>query len=303
MIDIPIIDAHLHIWDIDHLDYPWLTDEPDINRTHLVSDYCEVTEGLNIEKMVFLQCEVDGSQYQEEADWVSGLAAEEDPRIQGIVSFAPLEKGEAARPALERLTRDPLLKGVRRIIESEEDLRFCLRPDFIRGVQMLAEFGLSFDLCLKGDEQFENALELVRQCPEVPFILDHIGKPAIGDGLLEPWRQHLGELADLPNVHCKMSGLVTAADHAEARAASGAAMTFSWTREQLRPYIDHVIESFGFDRVMYGGDWPVSTLAAKYPDWVAALDWATAGSSEEELQKLYRRNAIGFYRLADPSGG
>ena len=286
MIDQPIVDVHLHLWDPEYLRYPWLAELPTLNRKHLLPDYGRATDGYPIERMVFLQCEVDAGQYQEEADWVSGLA-QEDPRIQGIVSWAPLEKGEAARPDLERLTRDPLLKGTRRIIESEENVRFCLQPDFIRGVQMLAEFGLSFDLCIKGDEQFANALELVRQCPDVPVILDHIGKPFIKEGIVEPWAAHLRQLAALPNTFCKVSGLVNEAEWG------------AWSGADLKPYLDCVFESFGFDRVCFGGDWPVCTLAASYRSWIEALWTHVESCTAEERRKLFHDNALAFYRLEE----
>ena len=292
-----IVDTHLHIWDPTRLKYPWHASVPQLDRPFLLSDYDEHRATVDVERMVFLECDVAPEDRLAEAQWVT-QEAQADARIQAIVASAPLENGVSARPDLETLAELPLVHGIRRLIQDEPDVDFCVQPDFIAGVKLLPEFGFTFDVCIQ-HRHMANAVRLARSCPEVTFILDHIGKPGIGDGLLEPWRQHLRELADLPNVHCKVSGLVTAADHAESRAASGpGAMRFAWTREQLRPYIDHAIESFGFDRVMYGGDWPVSTLAAKYPDWVAVLDWATAGSTEEEMQNLYRRNAIAFYRLS-----
>jgi L-fuconolactonase len=284
VIDIPIIDAHLHIWDIDHLDYPWLTDEPDINRTHLVSDYCEVTEGLNIEKMVFLQCESKSEKVTDEPTWVTAQA-QEDPRISGIVAGAPLETGDSAREALEDLRAFPLLRGIRRITQSEEDDAFCLRPDFVRGVQLLSEFDLSFDICMDGDGQFKNTVELVRQCPEVRFMLDHIGNPFIKEGIMEPWAGYIRDLAALPNTWCKVSGMITRAN-AE-----------NWKLDDLRPYIEHVLESFGFDRVAFGGDWPVVTLASPLRRWIDALWDAVSGCSDEERYKLFHDNAADFYRV------
>ncbi|HRW09067.1 MAG TPA: amidohydrolase family protein [Caldilineaceae bacterium] len=283
MINFPIVDTHLHVWDPGYLRYPWLDEIPLLNKPHLLEDYNRATGPVQVEKMVFLQCEVDFAQFQEEADWVSGLA-QTDPRIQGMVPWAPLEKGDGARAAVERLAANPLVKGIRRIIQFEDDIEFCLRPDFVRGVQMLADYNLSFDICIN-HTQLANTIKLVAQCPNVPFILDHIGKPDIKDQLFEPWRQEIKTLAGHPNVWCKISGLVTEADHA------------NWTREDLKPYINHVIESFGFDRVMYGGDWPVATQATDYPRWVETLEWAVQGCSSEELHKLFHDNAISFYRL------
>ena len=149
---------------------------------------------------------------------------------------------------------------------------------------MLKDYGLSFDICIS-HAQMSNTVRLVRQCPEVTFILDHIGKPDIKGRLLDPWRAEIRTLSEMPNVWCKVSGLVTEADHK------------SWTKEDLRPYIDHVTACFGFDRAVYGGDWPVAYQATEYPRWVETLAWAVAGASEAERRKLFRDNAIAFYRL------
>ena len=130
-----------------------------------------------------------------------------------------------------------------------------------------------------------NTIKLVEQCPDVLFILDHIGKPDIKNQIFDPWRDELKRLSEFPNVWCKMSGLVTEADHQH------------WTREDLKPYIDHVLDCFGFSRVLYGGDWPVAYQATTYPRWVETLEWAVRGCSEDELRKLFYDNAIEFYRL------
>jgi L-fuconolactonase len=238
---------------------------------------------VQVEKMVFLQCEADFAQFREEAAWVTSLA-QQDPRIAGIVPWAPLEKGDAARPELEKFAENKLIKGVRRIIQFEPDIEFCLRPDFVQGVQALPEYGFSFDICIS-HIQLANTVKLVAQCPDVQFILDHIGKPDIKHQVFEPWRTEITTLASLPNVWCKISGLVTEADHQR------------WTQEDLKPYIGHVIDSFGFDRVMYGGDWPVAYQATTYPRWVETLEWAVQGCSEHDLRRLFRDNASKFYRL------
>jgi L-fuconolactonase len=283
MIDFPIVDTHVHLWDPGKLRYPWLDDLPALNRPFLLEDYRRACGPVDVEKMVFLQCECDFAQFQQEADWVAELASE-DERIEGIVAWAPLEKGVAARDAVRRLADNRLLKGIRRIIQFEEDLEFCVQPDFVRGVRMLADFGLSFDVTIV-PPQMDNTIKLIKQCPDVRFMIDHIAKPVIRDGLFEPWKSQLKTLAELPNAWCKVSGLVTEADHK------------SWTPEQLKPYIGHVIESFGFDRIAYGGDWPVVTLASEYGRWFEAINRAVDGASETELRKLFRDNAIEFYRL------
>lgn len=279
----PIVDTHLHIWDLKRLRYPWLASVPKINKDHLIEDYRAACGPVQVAKMVFLQCECDATLFREEADWVTEVSRV-DPRIRGIVPWAPLERGDAAEASVAKLASNPLVKGIRRIIQFEPDPEFCLTPGFVRGVQLLPLHGLSFDICIN-HTQLANTLKLVRQCPEVRFILDHIAKPDIKSGLLDPWRAEMRELATLPNTWCKLSGLATEADHDK------------WTDADLRPYIDHVIGCFGFDRVIFGGDWPVAALATDYPRWVQTLDDALKGASPDELHRLYVRNAEAFYRL------
>jgi L-fuconolactonase len=283
MPNFPIVDTHLHIWDLRRLRYPWLASNALLNKNHLIEDYQRACGPVKVAKMVFLQCECDPAQYQAESDWVTEVA-KTDPRIRGIVPWAPLEQGEGAGEALSKLASNPLVKGVRRIIQFEADPAFCLKPDFVRGVQALHAHGLSFDICIN-HTQLANTIKLVRQCPNVAFILDHIAKPDIKAGKLDPWRAELKELAGFPNMWCKMSGLATEADHK------------AWKPADLKPYIDHVMACFGFDRVIFGGDWPVSTQAVDYPGWVRTLDDALKGASEADLKKLYVTNAEKFYRV------
>ena len=279
----PIIDTHLHIWDLERLRYPWLDNVPVLNRSHLIRDYRQACGPVGVSGMVFVQCECSPAQFEEEAAWVTAVARE-DPRIRGIVAWAPLEQGDAARDALARLAANPLVKGIRRIIQFEADPDFCIRPDFVRGVQLLPKFNLGFDICIKC-HQMPATIELVRQCPEVRFILDHIGKPNIRERELEPWASHLRQLARFENVWCKVSGLVTEADFE------------NWTPGDLQPYLDTVFDCFSFERTMFGGDWPVSTQASDYPRWVETLDAALEGCTADELRRFYADNARDFYRV------
>jgi L-fuconolactonase len=283
MPNFPIVDTHLHLWNLDRINYPWLASVPLLNKNYLIEDYQRVCGPVEVAKMVFLQCECEPAQYQDEAAWVTEVA-QVDPRLKGIVPWAPLEKGAGAEAEVAKLAENPLIKGVRRIIQFEADQAFCLRPDFVQGVNLLPKYGLSFDICIN-HTQLANTLKFIRQCPEVKFIMDHIAKPDIKAGKLDPWREEMRELARFPNVWCKLSGLVTEADHAK------------WTLADLQPYIDHVIECFGFDRVIFGGDWPVAAQATDYPRWVDTLDAALKGSSQDELKKLYVTNAEAFYRI------
>ena len=279
----PILDAHVHLWDPTRFHYPWLDGIPALRRPFLPADYTAACGPVTVDAMVFMQCETAFAQALDEARWVSALAKEE-PRLRAIIPWAPLEQGEDSRAHLEALAGLPLVKGVRRLIQSETDPEFCLQPGFVKGVQTLARFGFTFDLCIS-HRQLANTIKLVRQCPAVTFILDHIGKPDIKNRRREPWEQELRELARLPNVACKLSGLVTEADVAQ------------WTPQDLKPYIDHVLTCFGFDRVLFGGDWPVVTLASPSPRWVSARDWAIAGCAAEDQKKLFYRNAIRLYRI------
>ncbi len=283
MPDFPIVDTHLHLWAPGRLSYPWLAGEPRLNRDFLSEDYRQACGAVRVAKMVFVQCDCAPAQAWSEVEWVAEVARAE-PRLRGIVARIALENGAVAEPEIARLATQPLVKGVRRLIQGERDPEFCLRPDFVQGVQLLHAHGLSFDLCLK-HPQLAATIRLVQQCPDVAFVLDHIGKPDIKAGKLDPWRAELRELSKLENVWCKLSGLATEADHG------------AWTAADLRPYLDHVVECFGFDRVMFGSDWPVSTLATNFPRWVATLDDALRGCSDAELRKVYVGNAEEFYRI------
>ncbi len=283
MPNFPIVDSHLHLWDLGRLRYSWLAGVPVLNKSHLIDDYRRACGPVQVAKMVFVQCECEPGLSLEEADWVTEVARV-DPRIRGIVAQAPLENGDAAETALTRLAAKPLVKGIRRLIQSEADDAFCVRPEFVRGVQLLPRHGFSFDLCVF-HRQLANTIKLVRHCPNVRFVLDHIGKPDIKAAKLDPWRAELRALSQLENVWCKLSGLVTEADWAQ------------WTPGNLRPYLDHVVDCFGFDRVMFGGDWPVSSQASDYPRWVATLDDAFRGCSADELHRMYVGNAEKFYRV------
>lgn len=282
MDNFPIVDTHVHLWHPKQLRYPWLKDVPDLNKPFLLQDYSDAHHGLKIESIVFVQCDTHPDDGFKETAWVTSLAIVE-PRIQGIVAWAPLEEGVLVAPFVEKLAEESLVKGIRRLIQTE-DLDFCIQPNFVNGVKTLSRFNLSFDLCIF-HPQLANTISLVEQCPNVQFILDHIGKPDIKNQLFDPWKQEITRLASFENVYCKISGLVTEADHN------------SWTPEDLKPYIDHVIEAFSFDRVIYGSDWPVSTLASGYPRWVHTLQDAVAGCSTDELNKLFHDNAKKFYRL------
>ncbi len=283
MIDFPIIDSHIHLLDQKRFGYTWSNGAPALKRDWTPDDLASSVKPYEIEGFVFVEVDVDMPQYPDEADWVESLARQ-DRRVLGAVVCLPLEQGGRIEPELERVAKLPVVRGVRRLIQNQPDPEFVLRADFLAALRLLPRYRLSFDVCIF-HTQMPNTLKMMRACPEVAFVLDHIAKPGIRAGLLDPWREHLREMAALPNVVCKLSGVTTEADHK------------AWTRDQLRPYIDHVIERFGPDRILYGGDWPVSELAGSYLQWLATLDWATAGFSLADKRKLFRDNAVRAYRL------
>jgi L-fuconolactonase len=283
MIDFPIIDSHIHLLDQKRFGYAWSNGEPALRRDWTPDDLARCVKPYEIEGFVFVEVDVDMPQYLDEADWVNSQARR-DRRVLGAVVCLPLERGRAIEPEIERVAKLPTVRGVRRLIQNQPDPEFVLRPGFLESLRLLPRYQLSFDVCIF-HAQLPNTLTMMRACPEVAFVLDHIAKPGIKAGLLDPWRQHIREMAALPNVVCKLSGVTTEADHA------------AWTRDELRPYVDHVIECFGPDRILYGGDWPVSELAGGYLQWLATLDWATAGFSPDDKRKLFRDNAVKAYRL------
>jgi len=192
---VTLIDAHIHVWDLQRLSYPWLAGAPGINRTYLLSDYDAARGNRAVEAMVFVQCECEPAQHLEELRWVQPLA-DADPRLQGIVPWAPLETGDAVEAELAEMAKDLRVKGVRRIIQFEADPDFCLNPKFIRGVHLLGEHGLHFEITI-APHHFPRVMKVIAACPETRFILDHIGNPDISAGrsALEPWRKYLREFA------------------------------------------------------------------------------------------------------------
>ncbi len=283
---LPIVDAHVHLWNPDQFSMPWLADIPRLNRPYGLQDYREQSLGLPIEAIVYIEVGVEPQEALREARYVVELAREE-PRLQAIVAAAPVERGESVREYLVSLVAiSPLIKGVRRNLQDEAEPDFCLQPDFVAGVRLLAEFNLSFDLCIK-HWQLPYVTELVRRCPHTAFILDHLGKPSIKQQLLDPWQADLRTLAGLPNVVCKISGMVTEAD------------LESWQPADLEPFINTVLDTFGEERVLFGSDWPVVLLASSYHRWYETLQVLTARLPVSARRKLWSENARHFYRISE----
>jgi predicted TIM-barrel fold metal-dependent hydrolase len=277
-----IVDTHQHLWDLDLFRYAWLKDLPVLNRSFRMDDYRDATKGLAIEKSVHLEADVDEPFMVEETKHVLQLADRSDNALEGVVACGRPESKEF-KTYLERILGHPKLKGIRRILHTQPD-DLGQTETFIENVNSLAGYGLSFDLCVLA-RQLPLAIRLVSRCSEVTFILDHCGVPQVREKILDPWRESIHTIAKFPNLFCKISGLVAYA------------APQNWTAEDLRPYVDHAIECFGWDRVMFGSDWPVCTLSASYRKWVDALVSLTRGAGEVNQKKLFQENAVRIYRL------
>lgn len=276
-----IIDSHTHFWNPAVLRYDWLSGSTVLNRPFLPEDYQAAMQDVSVEQVVFVEAGTNDGQSLEEAVWVAEQTG--GPKIGAIVAFAPLENGPNVQEHLERLKQVEGVRGIRRNLQGEvEDL--CLQSAFVKGVAMLTNFDFTFDICIRA-HQLPAVTDLVKRCPGVSFVLDHAGKPDIRAGEREPWKSHLEKLARLPNVVCKLSGLATEADHAH------------WTENDLRFYVEHVCACFGMNRVIYGSDWPVATLATDYPRWVNVLNRLTAFCLDDERRALFAENARRVYGL------
>jgi L-fuconolactonase len=284
-----VIDAHVHFWDPAELDYPWLAGLPSIRRAFLPPDYVAATRegGGPLPQVVFVEANCRPEQARREVLLVERLAQERHPCIAGIVAFVDVAEPDGAGldRALDALSCSPTVKGIRHNIQGHPT-GFSLQRAFVEGVQRVGRSGLTFDLCVTHD-QLPEVCDLVGRCPETQFALDHCGKPAIrrGLGALDPWRTDLARLAAHENVCCKLSGLLTEAEPA------------GWREEELIPYAASVVECFGTERVMYGSDWPVLTLAGRYRDWYEFTDRFTARWSAAERSGFFADNAKRVYRL------
>jgi L-fuconolactonase len=281
-----IVDAHLHVWDPDRLDYPWLGDVPALDRRFGPADLDLAGLGpdLTFAGAVFVEAGRRDGQALAEVEWVEGLATQW-PHLLGVVAHASLERVADVDGELRALIKHPLVRGVRRNIQDEPP-GFAVGADHVAGMRRLADHDLPADLCVR-HHQLPEVIDLVGQVREVTFVLDHLGKPDVRAGRLDPWREHISRLAAYPNVYCKLSGLATEADHR------------AWRDDEVAPYLAHALAEFGPDRCMFGGDWPVATLATGYARWVSVVRAALGDRTEADRAAVLAGTAARVYRLPD----
>lgn len=274
------IDAHQHYWKIDRGDYGWITPElPVLYRDFLPADLRSHLNAHRLDGSIVVQA----APTLEETAYILSLA-DRDDTIKGVVGWLDLEDPRHMEH-YERFAAHPKYAGFRIMIQELPDASVILEPSFVEALKQYEELGVPVDLLVVSN-QLEHVVELAKQVPGLRGVIDHIAKPRIKEGASEPWRHFMKELSSHPNLYCKLSGMVTEADHAD------------WQREQFVPYIRHVLESFGPDRVLFGSDWPVCLLAASYDEVVDVLESALPDSwGDREKAKLFGLNAKEFYRL------
>ncbi len=277
------IDSHHHIWDLSARDQSWITGDAmqPIRRNFSMSDLREAIAGHGIDKTVLVQTVTD---YAETPELLA--LAESDPLIAGVVGWLKIDSPDAIehlRGYLD-LPGATYLKSIRDIAQDHPDSNYLGKAETIANVRKLGEFGIAYDLLTKTPE-LAGAITLVKACPDVQFIMDHISKPYIATGEVEPWKSLMTELASLPNVVCKVSGLVTEAKWHE------------WKTQDFKVYVDHLIEIFTPQRLMFGSDWPVATLGGSYAQVINLAEELTSGFSEGENDDFWSGTAIRAYRL------
>jgi L-fuconolactonase len=274
-----IVDSHQHFWRYDAQEYDWIADDlAAIRRDFLPADLVREVAAAGVDAVVSVQAR----QSLAETRWLLDLA-EKNAFVAGVVGWVPLVSASVA-DTLAELAANPRLRGVRHVLQGEADPAFAARPDFNRGIAALRGLGLAYDV-LVYERQLPAAIALVDRHPDQVFVVDHVGKPRIRDGVVSPWRERMCELARRPNVFCKLSGMVTEAD------------LRAWTRETLEPYAELVLEAFGPSRVMFGSDWPVCLAACPYSRWLATVRELCGGLSAGERESVLGGTARSAYGL------
>jgi L-fuconolactonase len=281
---VPIVDTHQHLWDLSQFRLPWLKGAEPINRSFLMKDYLQAAAGLGIQKTVYMEVDLEPEQQAQEAEYVIDLCQREDnPMAAAVIS------GRPAAPdfddTISRFTNSPYIKGLRQVLHGgSTPPGYCLHPDFIRGIRLLGERGMSFDICIRPAE-LPDAVKLVEACPDTRFILDHCGNASAQDPNRTAWERDIAALAGQQNIICKVSGIIRTARPDRPKA------------ELLAPTVNHVLATFGPDRVIFGGDWPVCLFTSTLREWVEALRQIVRDRPLEDQRKLFYGNAVRFYGL------
>ena len=276
---LPICDAHHHFWKYDPVEYAWMNEGMGVlKRDFGPADLKKEVDEAGIEGVVSVQA----SQTLNETDALLDYAARKD-FIKGVVGWFPLAQDNAFE-VIAPYVENGFLKGVRHVVQDEPDDCFILGEAFNRGVALLKDFDLVYDILIY-ERQLGPSIEFVDRHPDLVFVLDHVAKPRIRDDVREPWADLMGQMAERPNVYCKLSGMATEADWV------------SWTKEQLLPYMEVALEAFGSDRLMFGSDWPVALLAIDYQKWVSVVADFTSTLSEDEQAAVWGKTAVRAYNL------
>ncbi len=273
------IDSHHHFWTYSPEEYGWIDDSMKrIRRDFLPADLQREIQAAGIDGVVSVQAR----QVVEESQMLLDYADRHD-FIRGVIGWVPLIEPDVAE-SLDRFGQNKKFRGVRHVLQGEPDDRYMLRDDFDRGIGLLKDRNLVYDILIF-ERHLPQTLQLVDRHPDQVFVLDHIAKPRIKDDMLAPWQSRIVELAHRPNVYCKVSGMVTEADYQ------------NWTVEQLKPYFDTVISAFGPKRVMFGSDWPVCLVACEYKRWADIVRGWIAELSSAEQERILGGTAIEAYAL------
>jgi L-fuconolactonase len=273
------IDSHQHFWKFDPVRDSWINEEMKlIQRNFLPEDLEPVLKQNNLDGCVTVQSD----QSEEENEFQLQNAAEHS-FIKGIVGWVDLQSGNVEE-RLEYYSQFPKMKGFRHVLQGESQRNFMLRPAFMNGIGLLKKYNFTYDILIFPD-QLTYTKEFVAAFPDQPFVIDHIAKPYIKDKKIEEWAKDIAALAKYPNVHCKVSGMVTEANWQ------------NWEEADFTPYLDVVTESFGVDRILYGSDWPVCQVAASYSEMIAIVKNYYSSFSEDEQDAIFGENAVKFYNL------
>jgi len=282
---IPVIDTHQHLWDVKKFKLPWLSTKGVLARSYTLEDYRKATVGLGISQTIYMEVDVTPDQQLDEARLVSSLCSDPSTGLGGAV-VAGRPSSDNFPSHVESLLKLKGITGVRQVLHVDTTPSgYCLGVDFVRGIRLLGEKALSYDICVKHTE-LANSAKLIGQCPDTRFILDHCGNPDLKATNHDTWRNGLEQVAKYPNVMVKISGFLAS--------APGYGL---WNLEQISPLIKHTLDTFGPDRVMFAGDWPVVLLASSYSEWLNAVRLLVQDRPFDQQCKLFHGNASHFYRL------